>query len=74
MAMSAWNDLTSTQYTVASLVVAGYVDREIGAHLGLPGFAVNAHVCEVYRKLGVQSRAELTTAWAVELDRSVGAL
>ena len=71
--MSAWDDLTSMEYTVASLAVGGFTHREIGAHLDLSRFAVNAHVRSVYRKLGVESRLKLTNAWTVELDRSVGA-
>ena len=71
--MSAWDDLTSMEYTVACLAVGGFTNREIGAHLDLSRFAVNAHVRSVYRKLGVASRLELTDAWTVELDRSVGA-
>jgi len=71
--MSAWDDLTTIEYTVASLVVGGFTNREIGAHLDLSRFAVNAHVRSVYRKLGAESRVELTNAWIVELDRSVGA-
>lgn len=51
--------LTATEARIASLLTGGWSDDEIASDLGLRPTAVETHLAEVYRKLGVGSRTEL---------------
>ena len=51
--------LTPTEESVARLVAAGRSNPEVADELGLSPKAVQWHVSRVYRKLEVDSRAEL---------------
>jgi len=51
--------LTPRERDVAMLVVEGLTDREIAARLALSRHTVGQHAGQIYRKLGVRSRAEL---------------
>jgi DNA-binding NarL/FixJ family response regulator len=55
----ALDHLTATEARVAGLVAGGYSNPEITAELTLPPEALERHLREVYRKLGVGSRTEL---------------
>jgi DNA-binding NarL/FixJ family response regulator len=52
--------LTATEARVAGLVAAGRDDREISDQLALGTGGCERHLFEVYRKLGIHSRMELT--------------
>lgn len=52
--------LTPREREVAELVAEGLADREIAGRLYLSHHTVSQYVKRVYRKLGVDSRVELT--------------
>ena len=54
--------LTSTEQSVASLVVAGLTNRQVGEKLFISRYTVDSHLRAIYRKLGVASRVELANA------------
>ena len=54
------DDLTPTEARVAALVAEGKTNREVAAALVVAERTVEFHLSNVYRKLGVRSRAELT--------------
>lgn len=51
--------LTQREREVFHLLVEGYTLRETAQRLGLKYSTVNTHMTGIYRKLGVNSRAEL---------------
>jgi DNA-binding CsgD family transcriptional regulator len=51
--------LTQREREVFGLLVEGYTLRETAQQLGLKYSTVNTHMTGIYRKLGVNSRAEL---------------
>ncbi len=51
--------LTRREQEVFHLLVEGYTLRETAQRLGLKYSTVNTHMTGIYRKLGVNSRAEL---------------
>ena len=57
--------MTPRQMEVLRLVVAGFTDPKVGAHLGISTRTVEAHLRGIYRKLEVSSRAA-AIQWAVE--------
>jgi transcriptional regulator of acetoin/glycerol metabolism len=54
-----WGGLTDTEHSVATLATHGLTNREIGEHLFMSRFTVDAHLRSIYRKLGVNSRVGL---------------
>lgn len=54
-------DLTPTERRVAELVADGKSNREVAAALGIGPKTVETHLGRVFRKLGIRSRAELTS-------------
>jgi DNA-binding CsgD family transcriptional regulator len=56
--------LTDTERAVARLVAAGHTNREVATELYMGLRTVEAHLSQVYRKLGVRSRSELARWWA----------
>jgi DNA-binding NarL/FixJ family response regulator len=54
--------LTAREREIADLVVAGRTNREIAAQLVLSTRTVDAHLRNIYGKLGVRSRVELAKA------------
>jgi DNA-binding CsgD family transcriptional regulator len=52
--------LTSREREIAELVAAGRTNREVAAQLVLSERTIEAHLRNVYAKLGVRSRVELT--------------
>jgi DNA-binding NarL/FixJ family response regulator len=52
-------ELTRSEERVAALVAEGRTNREVAAALFLSERTVESHLSQVYRKLGVRSRAEL---------------
>jgi DNA-binding NarL/FixJ family response regulator len=59
--------LTAREHEIAGLVAAGRTNREIAEQLVLSERTIEAHLRNVYAKLGVRSRVELTRALAREL-------
>ncbi len=57
--------LTDREAAVASLVMRGLTNRQVGQALGIAEGTVARHVEHSLRKLGFQSRTQLAT-WAVE--------
>ena len=53
------DELTDAEARVASLAVTGLTNKEIAAALFVTVHTVEAHLSQVYRKLGVHSRTEL---------------
>jgi DNA-binding NarL/FixJ family response regulator len=53
------DDLTTQELHVARLVATGATSREVGAQLFLSPRTIEAHLRNIYRKLGITSRREL---------------
>ena len=60
LATSALDDLTPQEYQVARLIVTGSSNREAASALFLSPKTIEYHLGNVYRKLGVRGRTELT--------------
>jgi DNA-binding NarL/FixJ family response regulator len=54
--------LTAREREIAELVAAGRTNREVAEQLVLSARTIDAHLRNVYAKLGVRSRVELTRA------------
>lgn len=52
--------LTAREMEVATLISEGYSNDNVAAHLGISGRTVGKHVSNIYGKLGIHTRAELT--------------
>ncbi|WP_431330522.1 helix-turn-helix transcriptional regulator [Streptomyces sp. IPPR8] len=63
---SALDMLTGTERTVAGLVASGAGNREVAQSLFVTVRTVELHLTSVYRKLGVQRRADLGAALRAE--------
>jgi DNA-binding NarL/FixJ family response regulator len=59
--------LTEREMDVLRLTVAGHVNREVAEQLFISPATVARHLANIYRKLGVDSRAKLT-AFALQHD------
>jgi DNA-binding CsgD family transcriptional regulator len=57
-----WSSLTDTQVAVAQQVAQGLTNREAAAHLYLSPHTIDYHLRQVFQKLDVRSRVELTQA------------
>ena len=55
-----WASLTATELSVASLVAEGLTNRQVAAKLYLSPHTVGFHLRQVFRKLEISSRVELT--------------
>ena len=55
-----WESLTATELSVATLVAEGLTNREVAAKLYLSPHTVGFHLRQVFRKLEISSRVELT--------------
>jgi two-component system, LuxR family, response regulator FixJ len=56
---SVWASLTERERTVASLVIEGLHNREIGERLGISPRTVEVHKSRLMEKVGARNRAEL---------------
>ncbi len=52
--------LTAREIEVLRLIAKGYKTPEVGQLLGISGHTVSSYVRDIYRKLGINSRAEAT--------------
>ena len=57
--MSNEMGLTNRQQMVAALVCDGFCNKMVARHLGLSEGTVKAHVVNIFKKVGVRSRAAL---------------
>ena len=55
--------LSNRQAVVAELVAKGQTDKEIARSLGLSEHTVGSYLKEIYRRLGIHSRAALARDW-----------
>ena len=51
--------LSARESDVLKLVARGYADKEVAARLNIAPSTVDTHVRAIYRKLSVNSRAQL---------------
>ena len=56
---SRWPELSDSELAVVRLVATGATNREVGEQLYLSPHTVNAHLRQIFVKLGVRSRVEL---------------
>ncbi|MEU4422382.1 LuxR C-terminal-related transcriptional regulator [Actinoplanes sp. NPDC024001] len=59
-----WATLTTRERDVVELLCSGLGDREIAQHLRVSARTVHKHLQHVYRKLGLDSRAQVIAAFA----------
>jgi DNA-binding CsgD family transcriptional regulator len=64
-----WDSLRSSELGIAELVAEGFTNREIGARLFVSPHTVDSHLRQIYRKLSITSRIELTR---LVLERAPG--
>lgn len=57
---SGWPSLTETERRVATVVAGGLTNAEAGAQLHLSRHTIDFHLRQIFRKLGLHSRVELT--------------
>jgi DNA-binding CsgD family transcriptional regulator len=62
MPAHGWSSLTDTEVAVAEQVAQGLTNREAAAHLYLSPHTIDYHLRQVFQKLDVRSRVELTQA------------
>jgi DNA-binding NarL/FixJ family response regulator len=58
------SSLTPQQFRVASMLVEGMLNKQIAYELEVKEATVKAHLTEIFRKLGVQSRTQAVLALA----------
>ena len=57
---SGWDSLTAAERGVAAIIAEGATNREAAAQLYLSRHTIDFHLRQIFRKLGVTSRVELT--------------
>jgi DNA-binding CsgD family transcriptional regulator len=57
--IAGWSQLTDAEQILAELVARGYTNREASKRVFASRHTVDAHLRNVFRKLGISSRAEL---------------
>jgi DNA-binding CsgD family transcriptional regulator len=67
MSGSTSANLTSTERRVAELVAAGHTNAEVASQLFMSRRTVESHLSNIYRKLDVRSRTELSRALTTRL-------
>ncbi|GAA3793868.1 LuxR family transcriptional regulator [Sphaerisporangium flaviroseum] len=66
-----WASLTDTERTVSLLVAQGWTNRQVANQMFISVHTVAFHLRQIFRKLGIGSRVELTRL-AVEQGRDLG--
>lgn len=57
---AGWDTLSPAEHGIAKLVAAGLTNQEAGARLFLSRHTIDFHLRQIFNKLGVRSRVELT--------------
>lgn len=57
---TGWESLTPSEWRVVDLVSNGATNRQVADHLSVSHHTVNTHLRNVYGKLGIRSRDQLT--------------
>ena len=55
-----WSSLTERERSVAGLVAQGLTNRELAAALFVSRHTIDAHLRQIFRKLSIASRVDLT--------------
>jgi transcriptional regulator of acetoin/glycerol metabolism len=55
-----WSSLRDSELGIARLVAEGLTNREVASRLFMSAHTVDFHLRQIYRKLGISSRVELT--------------
>ena len=63
-AVAAGRALTAHEHRIAALIVVGKTNREIATQFRVSVRAVELHITSIYRKLGINRRAQLASALA----------
>jgi ATP/maltotriose-dependent transcriptional regulator MalT len=58
--VSGWGSLTEAERSVVGLVALGLTNRQVGERMFLSHHTVDFHLRQIFRKLQIQSRVELT--------------
>jgi DNA-binding CsgD family transcriptional regulator len=58
--VSGWASLTGTERSVAAIIAEGATNKEAAARLYLSRHTIDFHLRQIFRKLGIASRVELT--------------
>jgi DNA-binding NarL/FixJ family response regulator len=59
-----WDQLSPQELQIANMVAEGLSNREIAQRLYLSHRTVGSHLCRLFPKLGITSRAQLVAALA----------
>jgi DNA-binding CsgD family transcriptional regulator len=59
-AKAGWDSLTDSELKVVNLIAQGVTNRDVATQLHLSLYTVKNHVHNVFAKLGINSRAQLT--------------
>lgn len=65
----AWDALSPQEIQIASLVIQGLTNREVGERLFISHRTVGSHLYRMFPKLGISSRSELLRL-AAERERA----
>jgi DNA-binding CsgD family transcriptional regulator len=57
--VSDWSSLTDIERTVSTLVAMGLTNPQIGERMYLSRHAIDFHLRQIFRKLGVHTRDQL---------------
>jgi len=58
--LDGWSSLTDTELAIAEQIANGMTNREAAAHLYLSPHTIDYHLRQVFRKLEIRSRVDLT--------------
>ncbi|GGQ43755.1 helix-turn-helix transcriptional regulator [Couchioplanes azureus] len=65
----AWHSLSKAESPIARLVAEGLTNRQVARRMGLSPHTVNYHLRQIFKKLDVRSRVELTRRYAQHAGR-----
>ena len=65
----AWDALSAQEIQIASMVIQGLTNREVGERLFISHRTVGSHLYRMFPKLGISSRSELLRL-AAERERA----